>query len=346
MSQLRAGVYARPMPSTEWRETVAPDEDERFGRHARTLREVQAASARDGRPARALHAKGLVGATAELEILGDLPAHARHGIFAAPATYRGWARFSNGAPRRQHDKKGDVRGLALKLVGVDGDKVLSGAVEPRTQDFLAIQSSATPFRDPDEFVAFVRAAASPATLLFKLGFAIGFGRTFTILRRLAGGEATKPVSSLAATRFFSALPIQVGPYAARYAFTPRQAAGGAASGADADYLGKDIAERVREGALVWDMQLQFFEDEGTTPIEDASVDWASPYVTAGTLTLPRQDVTSEEGREVAAKIERLAFDPWHARAEHKPLGAMMRARKHAYYESTQGRDVLPEPTEP
>ncbi|MBL8612618.1 MAG: hypothetical protein JNL38_35080, partial [Myxococcales bacterium] len=98
------------MPSTEWRETVAPDEDERFARHARTLREVQAASARDGRPARALHAKGLVGATAELEILGDLPAHARHGIFAAPATYRGWARFSNGAPRRQHDKKATCAG--------------------------------------------------------------------------------------------------------------------------------------------------------------------------------------------------------------------------------------------
>lgn len=334
------------MPSTQWTEKVAADEEERFARHAKALRDVQAASATGGRPSRALHAKGLVGATAELEILGDLPEHARHGIFAAPATYRGWARFSNGAPRRQHDKKGDVRGLAIKLAGVDGDKVLSGAVEPRTQDFLSIQSSATPFRDPDEFVAFVRAAASPATLLFKLGLAIGFGRTFTILRRLAGGEATKPVSSLAATRFFSALPIQVGPYAARYAFTPRQTAGGAPSGAERDYLGKDIAERLRSGPLVWDMQLQFFEDEATTPIEDASVDWPSPYVTVGALTLPRQDVTSEGGREVAAKIERLAFDPWHARVEHRPLGAMMRARKHAYFESTQGRDALAEPAEP
>jgi hypothetical protein len=63
----------------------------------------------------------------------------------------------------------------------------------------------------------------------------------------------------------------------------------------------------------------------------------------GRLTLRQQDVTAEEGKKTASLIEELSFDLWHALSEHRPLGAMMRARKHAYYASTQGRTTRPEP---
>ena len=35
--------------------------------------------------------------------------------------------------------------------------------------------------------------------------------------------------------------------------------------------------------------------------------------------------------------------PWHALVEHRPIGNMMRARKVAYFKSTQERSAAPEP---
>ena len=49
------------------------------------------------------------------------------------------------------------------------------------------------------------------------------------------------------------------------------------------------------------------------------------------------------GRRVAELCEGFSFDPWHATADFRPLGNMMRARSHAYRLSTQERRASPEP---
>jgi hypothetical protein len=327
-------------PSKDWKEVIPADEDARFERHAAQLAQLQALSAAGAAPGRALHHKGHGGFEASLEVLGDLPAHARHGLFAKPARYDALVRFSNGASRVQKDDAGDVRGIAVKVLGVDGPKVLGTA---RTQDFLAILSSATPFRTADEFVAMVWAARSPALALPRVLGALGF-RGLGLLRKLLAGIG-QPVTSLATRRFFSALPIQCGPYAARFAFTPVSAPDGAATSGP-DRLRADLEARLRAGPIEYALELQFFVDEASTPIEDASVDWpeaVAPYVRVGKLVLPQQDASSEQGRALATRVEAMSFDPWHALVEHKPLGNMMRARKHAYFASTQGRSAQPEP---
>jgi hypothetical protein len=86
---------------------------------------------------------------------------------------------------------------------------------------------------------------------------------------------------------------------------------------------------------VHDFQVQFFEDEQRTPIEDASIDWQSPYLTVARLTIPRQH------RDPAfdAEVEAAKFDPWNALVEHRPLGEVMRARKVAYGASQQQRQA-------
>jgi hypothetical protein len=87
-------------------------------------------------------------------------------------------------------------------------------------------------------------------------------------------------------------------------------------------------------------------DENRTPIEDGSVDWpvdVAPYVRVGKLVIPQQDTASERGRLVAERIQNLSFDPWHALADHRPLGGMMRARKYAYFACGKGRNVEAEP---
>ena len=101
----------------------------------------------------------------------------------------------------------------------------------------------------------------------------------------------------------------------------------------------DVAARVKAAPLVFDLQLQFFTDEATTPIEDATVDWPTPYLTVGRLTVPQSDLTAPPGAATQEAAESAAFDPWSALVEHRPLGEIMRARKAAYRTSQLGRGL-------
>ncbi|MEL0027415.1 MAG: catalase, partial [Perlucidibaca sp.] len=101
-------------PSTTWREEIAPGESERFEAYARELQQLQEHNARDGKPARALHAKGMPGIEAVFTVHADLPAFARVGLFSRPGSYRTFVRFSNGSGAHQSDYKPDIRGIALK----------------------------------------------------------------------------------------------------------------------------------------------------------------------------------------------------------------------------------------
>jgi hypothetical protein len=331
-------------PATDWQEVISADEVERFTRHASALGTMQAQHAGGGALDRALHAKANLGVEAEFEVHGNLPEEARIGMFAAPRTYRAVARFSNGAGRRQADRKPDVRGLSVKLFGVDGKKVIPGMEDATTQDFLAIRTPVVPMRDADEFMVLVRAAATPALLPFKLIGALGLRRALRVMRAaLAGMKA--PQSSLAATSFYSALPIKFGPYAVQYAFRARDPVAPIKLVEPAQ-LGDELAAKLRLRPVLYDFQIRFYVDPVATPIEDASVEWNSPWLTVGTLTLPVQDPASPRGHKVAALVEQLAFDPWHARDDLRPLGNIMRARNHAYRVSTQARAAAPEPAEP
>jgi hypothetical protein len=85
--------------------------------------------------------------------------------------------------------------------------------------------------------------------------------------------------------------------------------------------------------------LQPFVSEHLTPIEDASVNWPSPYHTVAHLTLPAQDTSSAAGQALARKIEASVIDPWQALAAHRPLGDVQRARRVVYFVSQKGRNA-------
>ena len=116
--------------------------------------------------------------------------------------------------------------------------------------------------------------------------------------------------------------------------------------AGADYLGAELTERLAAGLLAWDFAVQLYRDPRATPIEDSTVVWpddTAPPVVVARLVVEQQDLTSDRARAIAAFVETLSFDPWHALVEHRPLGAMMRARNHAYRVSTTERGAIPEP---
>ena len=318
---------------------IGDNEAARFEYFTSVLSAIQAKRDAKGTPARALHAKANLGVEAELVVLPDVGADAKVGMFAEPATYRALVRYSNGAPRHQPDKKPDVRGIAVKVLGVPGKKVIPGMEDVTTQDFLAIRTAATPVRDAEEFIKLVRAAQTPALLPFRLIGSLGFGRAITVIKAALAGFKV-PTAPLAATTYYSALPIAFGPYAAQYVFRPHDPLTVTAGGS----LGDELAARLRVSPVVYDLCVKFYVDPKSTPIEDASVEWKGELVPVARLTVPVQDASSARGQKIQETIDHLAFDPWHARTDLRPLGNMMRARNHAYRASTQGRNAAPEPT--
>lgn len=327
-------------PAKDWKEEVGPDEDARFLQHAEYLRELQRKRTAGGR---GLHVKQNLGLTAEVVIDDSLPEHAKHGLGAKPGRYPAYVRVSNGTGGVQHDRKGDIRGFAVKVVGVEGKKVIPGLEDARTQDFLFINHSTVATRTADEFMGIVKAMQNPLLLLPRLIGYVGFGRAFAILKKAAGSLGAKVVS-VATTPYFTAAPIAWGPYAVKVSIAPRaKDADGAERGSTKDYLGEELTQRVKAGPIVYDLRIQHYTDPAGTPIEDHSKEWESPWLTIGTLTIPQQDPSSARGQKITDFIDKASFDPWHALVQHKPLGNVMRARNHAYRLSTIERKAAPEP---
>lgn len=321
-------------------EIIAGDEGTRFEQYAAELVGIQRARAeKSGVVSRALHVKQHLGAVGEL--LVTAPEGARFGVFSTPGqVWPLYARFSNGSSSHQADKLPDVRGFALKLVGVPGSKIIPGLEQEQTQDFLMIAGPSIPFRDPEEFMRFVRAAKDgPARLLPRLFGSFGLGRALTVLKRLA---QTPKVESYATNAFHTGAPLAFADTAAKLGLFPLDnAQAPAATGNDA--LREDLTRRLGAGPLRWALRAQLFVDDRATPIEDTSQAWVGPWLELGTLTLPRQDVTSPRGQEISDLVSRFSFDPWHALEAHRPLGAIMRARAVTYRESVLARKAAPEP---
>jgi hypothetical protein len=324
-------------PSTAWREHIQDGEETRFASYAERLASAQQKrSARYG-SGRALHRKQVMALRARIEVLDGLPEHARHGLFSAPGSYDALVRLSNGSLDVQSDREPDIRGFSVRVLGVEGPGALGQPT--RAQGFTLINREVFGFSRPEEFLELVLAIADSP--LKALGLMIRTHGLLGGLRRLNDlrKSTAKPFAGFARETFFSAAPIACGPYAARVRLRPEEP--GAAPAA-ADFLA-DMRGHLARGPVRYALELQFFRDEERTPIEDAAVNWSeddAPYVTVARLALDARDLDGEGCDQLAAEVEQAIFDPWEALVEHRPLGAVMRARKHAYFASQKARGAL------
>jgi len=65
-------------------------------------------------------------------------------------------------------------------------------------------------------------------------------------------------------------------------------------------------------------------------VEDSMTEWKeskAPFYKVATIRIPKQEFDTPEQNKFC---ENLSFSPWHALAEHKPLGATNRMRKVIY----------------
>lgn len=322
-------------PSIHWRETPAADEAERFARYAQQFEAIQARKSKRYGTGRALHRKQITAAQGYLEVLGKLPAFVKHGLFAKPGRYDVLVRLSNGGMDHTSDRRPDIRGFSFKVLGVEGESAL-GHGPATSQDFTLINHEKFAFRNSDEFVSFVVAAAGGGASLFKYLF-----KRYGVLGgfKQVGSMAStmkKPFTGFATEALYSCVPLACGPYAVRVRLVPSTDNGTAVPDASHDW-NADFSARMARQALSWDVQLQPYVNDTITPIEDASVNWTSPYVTVARLHIPVQQSDSPEGQALAKRVEGAVFDPWQALAAHRPLGDVQRARKVVYFQSQKGR---------
>lgn len=336
--------------STNWHETIAEGEADRFHAFAEEINRYQRDFARrgDGQPRRNFHVKSHAGLAAEFRVLGDIPARAKHGVFAAPRTFQAWVRLSNGFSVGMPDWFPDLLGCSVKLRGVQGPSLLPGEDQAGVQDFLALNQPYLPADDARQLMIISTSSANVFTAPLKLVGGLGLAHGLRVMLWTLGWSARRLfLRSVATEDFHGATPITIGPHAVKFMWRSRQASvGTAARGASwRNYLRDDLRARLAAGDLGWDFLAQFHVDPMKTPIEGAYA-WKradAPLVKLAELTVARRDLDSAEARREERLVDGLSFNPWHAIAEHRPLGEIQRARRVIYQGSARysGRDTEP-----
>jgi hypothetical protein len=257
---------------------------------------------------------------AEFTVPDGLPTEHRVGLFAVPRTYRAVVRFANAASAS--DREPDIRGMAVRLLDVDGPNLVPGA---GVVDFVLNSHPVMMAGDTKSFLELLRAneAGGLRRVLYFLTHVRALG--------IARAARSTPACHLDLT-YWSATPYLFGPgRAVKYIAAPAAGARSARPPALTDtYLRDAMRARLAGGEAVFDFMIQFQTDGARMPIEDASVEWKrdeSPYRTVGRLRIPAQALAAVED---PPRGDTLAFNPWHCPPEHRPLGNMNRARREIY----------------
>ena len=295
-----------------------------------------------GHAVRSVHAKGHGIATGTLVVRDDLPAELAQGMFAAGGSYDAVMRFSTNAGDLLDDAIRLPRGVAIKVMGVSGDRLPGAGGD--TQDFVMANGPAFAAPDPKAFLGNLKMLARTtdkaegakkilsSVLRGAEAMLEAVGGESTLLKTLGGA---KPVHPLGAT-YFSQTPFRYGDHIAKFSLVP---VSGIKDFADEtidasgrpDAIREAMNELLIEQGGVWELRVQLCTDLDTMPIEDATIVWdeeTSPFRTVATLTVVPQ-AAWENGTSDSIE-DRLAFSPWHGLAAHQPLGGINRARRSPY----------------
>ena len=299
---------------------------------ARSEQEVLEHAARNDFARRDAHAKAHGCVKAFVDITpGALTPAERVGVFAKEATFPAWIRFSNGSPILQTDKERDVRGAALKLMGVPGEKILERHKTQLTHDFLFINGSTFFVRSPQDYVEFTSKTFDGDIISFFLNIKQGELRIrelFTVLD-ITGKTPRNPLR----TRYWSTTPYMLGDdLAVKYSIKPcdGEEIEGRFDDDPGDLLRDSMQVHLSQTEGCFDFMIQRQLDPGEMPVEDSTLTWSeedSPFIKVATVRVPMQEFGSPAQDEFC---EDLSFNPWHALPEHRPLGNANRARRAVY----------------
>ncbi|MCV7352709.1 hypothetical protein H7K15_21520 [Mycobacterium parmense] len=334
-------------------EQPAPGEDLDIARIIEKLtRANERVYRRYGHALRDAHAKSHAILRGRLTIEGDLPVELKQGLFADAATYEVIARLSSTAGVLRSDQVRGVHGLAIKVLGVTGERCLADD-DADTQDFLLVTHKEFPFKDVKDYLEKGMPLAGLLVRLSdrQLAFVIWVLRLAEPLLAFLGRRLPLPMQVFIAPNdnmlgmdFFSAAPIRWGDYVAKFKVVPGSAnlkpfAGQPLSRtAGPEAYREMMVDFFSTEAAEYHLCAQLCTDLASMPIEDATVEWPetqSPYVRVATLTYPQQNPYTDARRYFGDEV--LAFNSWRGLSAHRPLGPINRMKLRVYDASSQFR---------
>lgn len=297
------------------------------------------AQSKNGYPYRRdAHAKATGCVRATFSVNGDIPEHFQHSIFATPAhEYQAWIRFSNGDMVVQSDAKADARGMAIKVMGVAGEKIAPELKGAKTQDFIMTNTPAFFNRNVFDYV-------DDMYYLAKLQRTRWFVSLFPprlhpkLLYR-AVQTVSGNIDSPLQPQYYSMLPYSLGNTELK--FSAKACSGMSfpepANKSEDDYLTEVMSEHLATQGACFDFMLQEKVAGQHMPLDDASVIWSeqeAPFVKVARVNIPPQQFTSQAQQQFC---ENLSMNPWHGVGEWQPLGSLNRARRLVYNAVSQYR---------
>jgi hypothetical protein len=262
-------------------------------------------------------------------VLDDLPPALRAGVFAAPRTWQAWIRFSNGSEKPQPDSVGDGRGMAIKLMDVEGSP-------STTQDFVMINHPVFFVRNAADYVDLETASSQTRFFFPSLNpFRFRLHELMAALA-LAGQKVQNPLS----LRYWSATPYRLGGDACKYSARPAGAPSPFTATDTPNFLHDNLARHLAGAGASFDFMVQPRTRAGAMPIEDPTIIWneaAAPFTPVASITIPPQSFDSPPEQ---AFCENLSFTPWHCLGAHQPLGGINRVRRTVYEHISRLRHEL------
>jgi len=283
------------------------------------------------------HAKAHGCVKAQVTVLQNLVPELRHGVLAEPGkTWQAWMRLSNGNAYPQFDSARDARGMAIKLLDVPGDKLLSSKATAANQDFVMFNHPVFFVRDVAEYKQNFAAQASGQKI--QAFFPSWDPRTWEIRHLIIALKtlAPAPDSPVSAT-YNSIAPFKLGPHNIKYRVVPDPQSCPPyqlpeQNTALPNFLRNALYQQLSLDRMpaCFALQVQRQNADYYMPIEDTSVQWSediSPFETVATVRVEPQDFDT---REQNLACDNLSFNPWHALPEHRPIGGINRLRKAVY----------------
>jgi hypothetical protein len=332
-----------------------PDADEAKTTQAliATLRYISEKTFTDGGHAiRSVQAKTHGILQGYLEVDTGLPDDLAQGLFAKPSRYPVVMRFSTIPGDILDDSVSTPRGLAIKVIGVEGER-LEGSEGDVTQDFVLNNGPAFSAPNPKKFLSRLRLLArttNKAQRLKKIlsavmrqvqkAIVVIAGHPNSTVATLGG----QPETHILGDTFYSQAPMRFGDFIAKISVAPNSPELKALAQASLNVNG--VPNGLREAVVeffgrnggVWEVRAQLCTDLEHMPIEDAAVVWpeeVSPYRRIARITVKPQLAWSEA--RSSAVDDGMSFAPWHGLAAHRPLGGIMRVRKAVYEEAKKFR---------
>lgn len=322
---------AYPEVDTVLGEKLQPNEDVLAQNIAQVIEKSIREQYTAGNALRDAHPKAHGCVRAEFHVSKNIPAQFAKGVFIPDQSYQAWIRFSNASnDASSADIDKDARGIAIKLLGVVGEKILESEKQATTQDFIMINHPIFFANDAKRYLSFINDVNSHNMIRkLHIPFALGFKGTMNAL-----GARNSQIANPLYVRYWSMVPYQLGLGNDRQAvkYSVR------ACSVTANNLPKNpshdfLREALKNTLQQTDACMEFLIQPRTSSkmlVEDSMTEWdekAAPFYQVATIYIPKQNFDTPEQNKFC---ENLSFTPWHALPAHKPLGAVNRMRKVIY----------------